>query len=60
MSKNHNVNYISSKKYTMAPNTLVSNLSYIRKYITSTLIIKEKMLKLSILGGKYDNTAASK
>ena len=46
----------NSTSYLESSNILVNNLTYINKYINSTLIIKEKLLRLSILGGKYDNT----
>ena len=40
--------------------SLLNNLNYIYRYINSTVIIKEKLLRLSILGGLYDNTAKYK
>ena len=47
-------------KYSEVTNTLINNLTYINKYINSTLIIKENRLKLSILGGRYNKTARYK
>ena len=51
---------LSSDKYSESTNRLISNLTYINKYINSTLIVKEKLLRLSILGGTYDKTTKYK
>ena len=59
-ANNYNTRKLSSNKYSESPNTLINNLAYINKYINSTLIVKEKLLKLSILGGTYDNTSKYK
>ena len=34
-------------------NTLINNLQYVEEYVKNTVIVKEKNLKLSILGGWY-------
>ena len=59
-SNNYNTRKLSNSKYSSSPNTILNNLNFISRYMTSTLIIKEKMLKLSILGGRYDNSAKYK
>ena len=53
---NYNTSKLLNNKYSVSPNTLINNLTYINKYINSTLIVKEKLLKLSILGGRYDKS----
>ena len=55
-ANNYSTRKLSNNKYSESTNTLINNLTYINKYINSTLIVKEKLLKLSILGGKYDNS----
>ena len=47
----------NSKNNNFVTEYLVNNLIYINKYINSTLIIKEKLLRLSILGGRYDKSS---
>ena len=56
----YNIKKISDIKRSETTNTLINNLIYISKYINSTLIVKEKRLRLSILGGKYDKSAKYK
>ena len=55
-ANNYSTRKLSDREYSESTNTLINNLTYINKYINSTLIVKEKLLKLSILGGKYDNS----
>ena len=57
---NHPARKISNSNYSEVADTLINNLTYINKYINLTLIIKEKRLRLSILGGKYDKSARYK
>ena len=46
----------NSSRYSISTKILINNLTYINKYINSSLIVKEKLLRLSILGGTYDKT----
>ena len=50
----------NSCQYPISTGILINNLTYINKYINSTLIVKEKLLKLSILGGRYDKSVKYK
>ena len=59
-ANNYTTQKLLSNKYSQDTNTLINNLTYINKYINSTLIIKEKRLRLSILGGKYDKSVKYK
>ena len=57
---NYSSRKLSNYNHYNTINTLINNLTYINKYIKSTLIIKEKRLRLSILGGLYDKSATYK
>ena len=59
-ANNYNTRKLSNIKYPESTNTLITNLTYINKYINSTLIVKENRLRLSILGGKYDKSTKYK
>ena len=52
----YNTNKLLNNKNSESTNTIINNLTYINKYLNSTLIVKEKLLRLSILGGKYDKS----
>ena len=57
---NYTPGKLLNNNYSNTVNTLINNLTYINKYINLTLIIKEKRLRLSILGGLYDKSAKYK
>ena len=55
-----NLNKLSGRKYTIPSPTIFNNLNYVKEYISQTLIYKERKLRLSILGGRFSNSATYK
>ena len=55
--KKSNTRNMSNVHYTGNSVTLINNLDYVERYISNTLIQKQGMLKLSIIGGWYSKAA---
>ena len=50
----------SNYRYTETVTKLIENLNYIHKYMSTTLISKERLLRLSIMGGRYSKSSKYK
>ena len=57
ISKNNNILVNSNINNTL---TLINNLNYVSEFMTKTIIYKQRMLKLWIIGGKYSKAAKYK